>query len=82
MHRASPPKATESRVQHAAANGEMRLETQVEAPLHPKGPPMGSPPRATRIYPFDNVQLYARQLKQTNPPDTSLTQTYLIYLYL
>ena len=37
--RASPPKATESRVQYAATNRETRLETQVEAPLHPKGPP-------------------------------------------
>lgn len=81
MRRASPPKATESRVQDAAANGETRLETQVEAPLHPKGPPMGSPPQAARVYPFDNVQFHARQLKETSPPDASLTRTYLTYSY-
>lgn len=44
--------------------------------------PKVRPPRVAGIYPFNNVQLHARQLKETSPPEASLTLTYLIYLYL
>ena len=44
--------------------------------------PKVHPPRVAGIYPFDNVQLHARQLKETSPPEASLTRTYLTYLYL
>lgn len=61
MRGAQPSKATESRVQGAAANGETRLG-QVEAPLHPKRSAHGQPttggqslPRSTMFnFPQDN----------------------------